>query len=285
MKILALSDIHLDYIRLRNGLKKEEVKEFLLKIRDKLSSFNADVFIFAGDISRKIEDINMFFEVLKDMNFYKVYVPGNHDIWIEDGISSSEKYRKILEKIAKINNFHYLPSSPLIINKVGFVGNVGWYDYSLGSEEFSIEEYEKGEYGNLRWREIYWKLVVFRDDSGKILSNQEICKVMKEELERQIEDIKNKVEIIVTVIHTLPFEELIYTKNFFSAYLGSKYLGDILLKNKKIKYLICGHEHNPLILNKDGINIYRCPFGYLKNLKDWEENILRGIKTFEIIIQ
>lgn len=284
MRILALSDIHLDYIRLRHGLRKEEIKEFSSKVRDKISSFNPDIFILAGDISRKIEDIEIFFEVLKDTNFQKIYVPGNHDLWIENGLDSSQKYRNTLEEISKMTNFHYLPFNPLVINYIGFVGNVGWYDYSLGSDEFSIEKYDRGEYRNLKWREVYWKLIIFKDNSEKVLSNKEICKLMQEELQKQIESIKDKVEVIVTVTHTLPFEDLIYTKNFFSAYLGSKYLGDIILKTKKIKYLICGHEHSPLILNKNGINIYRCPFGYLKNLKDWEEYIIKGIKSFEIII-
>ncbi len=283
MRILALSDIHLDYIKLRNGLKEEEISGFLTKVRDKILSFNPDVFVFAGDISKRIEDIKIFFETLKDLKFYKMYVPGNHDIWIENGLNSFEKYKYILEKISKDNNFHYLPSFPLIINNIGFVGSIGWYDYSLGSDRFSTEEYDRGEYRNLKWRETYWKLIIFKDNTGEILSNKEICKRMQEELEGQINDVKDKVDVIVAVIHTLPFEDLVYIKNFFSAYLGSKYLGEIILKNKKIKYLICGHEHNPLILSKDGINIYRCPFGYLRNLKDWEEYILRGIKFFEII--
>lgn len=283
MRILALSDIHLDYIKLKNGLKEEEISGFLTKVRDKILSFNPDVFVFAGDISRRIEDIKIFFETLKDLKFYKMFVPGNHDLWIENGLNSFEKYKYILGKISKDNNFYYLPSSPLIINNIGFVGSIGWYDYSLGSDRFSTEEYDRGEYRNLKWRETYWKLIIFKDNTGKILSNKEICKRMQEELEGQINDIKDKVDVIVAVIHTLPFEDLVYIRNFFSAYLGSKYLGEIILKNKKIKYLICGHEHNPLILSKDGINIYRCPFGYLRNLKDWEEHILRGIKFFEII--
>ncbi|MGB9856825.1 MAG: metallophosphoesterase [Dictyoglomaceae bacterium] len=284
MKIVALSDLHLDYIKMRNGLSEESIVDLLEKMKNKILSFNPDVFIFAGDISRKVKDIEIFLNVFKNLSFYKIFVPGNHDIWIENGEDSFEKYRNILRKVSENYNFYYLPAFPLIIKNIGFVGSLGWYDYSLGGEEFSFYEYEKGKYKNLKWREVYWKLVSFKDEKGNRLSNPEVCKIMQEDLRNQIEEIKDKVNIIVAIIHTLPFEDLIYTRNFFSAYLGSKFLGDILLENEKIKYLICGHEHNPLILNKNRIRIYRCPFGYLRNIKDWEENILKGIKTFEIII-
>lgn len=283
MRITALSDLHLDYIRIRNGIKEEDIIDLLEKIKNKILSFNPDVFVFAGDISKKVKDIEIFLNVFKDLSFYKIFVPGNHDVWIENGEDSFEKYRKTLRRLSEKYNFHYLPASPLVIEKIGFVGSLGWYDYSLGGEDFCNEEYEKGKYKNLKWREIYWKLVSFKDDKGNKLSNLEVCKIMQKELRNQIREVEDKVEIIVAVIHTLPFEDLIFTKNFFSAYLGSKFLGNILLKSEKVKYLICGHEHNPLILNKNGIKIFRCPFGYLKNIRDWEENLSKGIKTFEII--
>jgi len=282
MRIVALSDLHLDYVRVKNGLSLQEIISFLENIKFKVSSFNPDIFIFAGDISRRKNEIDLFLKSFKNTPYIKIFVPGNHDVWIEDGEDSLLKYKYSLKTICEENEFYYLPLNPLIINNIGFVGSLGWYDYSLGSEEFSIDEYEKGKFADLKWREIYWKLAIFKDNRGNTLSNIEVCKLMIKDLEEQIEGIKNKVEKIITVIHTLPFEDLVYKKNFFSAYLGSKFLGEVLLKEKKIRFLICGHEHNPLVYNKCGIKIYRCPFGYLKNIKDWEYNFLKGVKIIEL---
>ncbi|PMQ02011.1 MAG: serine/threonine protein phosphatase [Dictyoglomus sp. NZ13-RE01] len=283
MRVSALSDIHTDYIRLKNNLRKHELLDFLEKLKLRIMALNPDVFIFAGDISKKLEEVDLFLNTLSSLKAFKLYVPGNHDIWNENGIDSKTKYYKSLKEIAEKNSFHYLPSSPFILGNIGFVGSIGWYDYSLGSEDFSLEDYEKGEYRGLKWREVYWKLIDFRNNEGKRLNNPEICKIMQKELKDQIEFVKDKVDVIVAVIHTLPFEELIYTRNFFSSYLGSKFLGDILLENSKVKYLVCGHEHNPLIFAKNGIKIYLCPFGYLRDIRDWEEYLSKGLKTFEII--
>ncbi|HOJ92369.1 MAG TPA: metallophosphoesterase [Dictyoglomaceae bacterium] len=278
---MALSDLHLDFIRLRNGFEKDEESIFIKNIFEEIEKENVNVFVIAGDISAKLWEIELFFEFFAALSGVKIFVPGNHDIWKEKDISSDQKYKKMIPDLCGKYNIHFLPENPLLIGDIAFVGTLGWYDYSFGSEAYSIEEYEKGIYDGLRWRETFWKLVDFYDSYGRKLNNVEICEIMQDELKNSLEKVE-KEKKIVAVTHTVPFKELLHMKNFFSAYLGSEKLGEILIEDGRVRYVICGHEHNTVIFKKENLEIYKPTFGYLDKLEKWKERLERAIKIIDI---
>jgi len=270
MRILALSDLHLDYIRLRNGLKIGEEREIIEILLKKVLRENIDIFILSGDISAKIWEIELFFELFKGFSGVKIFVPGNHDLWKEKDISSSDKYYKLLPDLCKTYDFYYLPFSPLYINDFVFVGTVGWYDYSFGDGYYDKLVFEKGEYKGLKWREVYWKLIDFVKD-GRRLKNEEICDLMISELEKNMALLDRNKNIVV-ITHFLPFEDLLSMRNFFSAYLGSKKIGEVIFKYGA-DMVICGHEHRNGIYEVKNIKIFKPTFGYLDNYKVFQERI------------
>lgn len=280
MRVLALSDLHLDYIRIRNGLKLDEERYIVKFLLEKLLNENIDIFVFAGDISAKLWEIELFFEVFKCFSGVKIFLPGNHDLWKERDIISSDKYYKLLPELCRGYDFYYLPHGPLHVDDLTFVGTVGWYDYSLGDSYYDKLVFEKGEYRGIRWRETYWKLISFVKD-GRKLKNEEICDLMIMELEKNITFIpKNKNVVFIT--HFLPFEELLYMKNFFSAYLGSKKIGEIILRYG-FEMVICGHEHRNGIYGVKNIRVYKPTFGYLDNYKMFKERIDKTAIIIEIL--
>ncbi|MBR9704678.1 hypothetical protein GOV12_04650 [Candidatus Pacearchaeota archaeon] len=117
MKITALSDIHYPH----NEKQLDDSLE---------SMVDSDVIVIAGDISHDLEEYELVLSRFSGLACKKLIVIGNHDLYTEDG---SDSYRKIkvLNRICKRNDFHLLDSGPLVIDGVGFVGNIGWYDYSF----------------------------------------------------------------------------------------------------------------------------------------------------------
>uniref|UniRef100_A0A7C3MJ97 Serine/threonine protein phosphatase n=1 Tax=Dictyoglomus thermophilum TaxID=14 RepID=A0A7C3MJ97_DICTH len=279
MRILAISDLHLDYIRLRNGLNLQEEREILRKIRDYLLTDNPNILIIGGDISSKIWEVELFFEEFSYTNINIVFVPGNHDVWKEGKITSTDKYYYILPNICEDFGIHFLPRNPFITGKWAFLGTLGWYDYTLGNSDYPKEDYDKGVFRGLKWRETFWKLINFTNINGNCLSNIEICKLFIEELEKDFYKVENFNKIVIT--HMLPFKELVMIKNFFSAYLGSEKLGEVILKNKA-DFVICGHEHNPQSLTIYNIKIEKPTFGYLDSLRNLKDRLDKAKKLIEI---
>lgn len=100
----------------------------------------ADVLILAGDIFHFKQQF--LIDCLKLFDTFggdKLFVAGNHDLWTNSS-DSLVLYEKILPKIVNQSGFHYLDQKPFIKGKVGFVGSVGWYDYSFKDSSLPIPE-------------------------------------------------------------------------------------------------------------------------------------------------
>ncbi len=88
MRILALSDLHVDY---RSNLS------YVQRISD--SDFRFDVLILAGDISDDVDNLKVVFTDLRRKFAHVFFVPGNHELWIRRGgcVNSIEKFWHVLE--------------------------------------------------------------------------------------------------------------------------------------------------------------------------------------------
>src|SRR5262249_60031171 len=62
-----------------------------------------------------------------------LYVPGNHELWVDRtvGANSRDRYLDALGECAARAGFDYLPAGPVELAGVSFVGQTGWFDYSL----------------------------------------------------------------------------------------------------------------------------------------------------------
>ncbi|MEQ8187792.1 MAG: metallophosphoesterase [Candidatus Eremiobacterota bacterium] len=234
MKIIATCDLHY-------GLKKwgnDSTKE----IARLVTNSDADVFIIAGDIGEGLQNFEACLELFEGFRGHKLIVPGNHDLWSKEG-QSFRIYSEILKEICENCGFHYLDTGPFILDKIGFVGNIGWYDYSFKLEELDIPiKYYEEKYlpKVVRWNDrrfIKWNY-----------NDYEFLGLLLDKMEQHIQHIYEHVETIIGVTHHMPFEHMIRKTNYMSwdfarAYLGSKKIGDLYLNYEKIKLAICGHNH------------------------------------------
>ena len=259
-KIIVLSDIHWDY---------KDNKSLWIEYLDKLKNNNYDILLNCGDTSSYNEQ---YIEALKECsNICKniLTVQGNHDVWLreeDNGINSWEKYLN-RNKLISDMGFHSLDSNPYIINKIGFVGNMGWYDYSF-KDKIVYDKYIKND--PMAYY-LYFHKKIFPDglarwndaimvDWGK--NDREMTKYFSDLLEKDIIKIENDCDIICVILHHVPISRMLVKKddhwNMGNAFSGSKIFGDIIKRHNKIKYVFCGHTHsyfNKIIKGIQYINV------------------------------
>lgn len=249
MKINAASDLHIDETSARCSLEK------LIN-----SGNGADVNIIAGDLLGYFNEylLHIVFEFFEPLPGKKLLTPGNHDLWTEE--DSLECYRRFGE-IAKEHDWHMLDDGPAYVNGAAFVGNIGWYDYSLKSDDLPDYDYSQKllrinetEYGWVDREAIKWPH-----------TDEEFVEVCATRLRDDIEKAQqNGAENIVVVSHHLPYKDLtIYTSHnkgpgwkFANAYMGSSKLGDIISSCDKVQAVIHGHSHVRAHYPVDGKDCY-----------------------------
>ncbi len=93
MRIFALSDIHADYRRNYEHIKKIPA-----------DGYNDSALIVAGDISHNTGLLRSALEILKVRFAVVVFVPGNHDLWLRDDFPDSlEKFNGIRAMCSEID--------------------------------------------------------------------------------------------------------------------------------------------------------------------------------------
>ncbi len=257
MKISAISDIHYP-----------ENESQLEKVAREISDSN--VLVIAGDISSDVLDYGKVLREFKGFEGAKIAVLGNHDLYVGEKGDSIKKM-KTLSGICERNGFHLLDDSPVIIGRVGFVGNIGWYDYQFAQreceekvcffnngsqrdikvsemtdEDFKVKVYRfctNGRKYEMSWADV--KYIKWNYD------DKEFLELQLEKLQKNLEDVSPKVNGIVYVSHHIPIWNFIYQKprnpewSVFNAYQGSPRLGEVALSCPKLSAIICGHSHIP----------------------------------------
>lgn len=132
MRVFAVSDIHLDY---------PENQRWLLDLS--AFDFQSDILILAGDVTDNLALLSYCFEVLVQKFLKVLFVPGNHELWVNrvgtreaSNISSLEKHNKVV----KLAIGHGIVTEPYTIEKVTIVPLQSWYDYSFGEPCEKLKE-------------------------------------------------------------------------------------------------------------------------------------------------
>lgn len=285
MTIAFTSDIHINSSAENSAL----INAIYLRVRETFP----DIFILAGDISSSLADIRSTFAFFRDIPSIKLFVPGNHDIWIEDDNTSDRKYFELLPSLCEEHGVHPLWIEPYTYRNTVFCGSMGWYDLSLRSRlvPFTDEDYAKKRYRLLTWMD---KLRVRFSSDGRLLSDDELTGML---LERYISDCEKSsatADRIISVFHHLPFREAVdYLGrpgwDYFSAFYGSARFGSYILSNPKISHIFCGHYHRkksldiPSPISSGALSLFMSPFGYYEREGDkpfskWIKNRLSILK-------
>ena len=241
MKICCLGDFH--YVGFRRVLE-ETVRGAFETCR------LADIVVIVGDISAN-GDLGLVGEVLDELKRYfdvpVLVVPGNHDLYL----LPDERRRGVnsLDKLSMFNEFVEgrgcvpLMKKPLVLDGVGFVGSIGWYDYSFRPDwmDLGAERFREKTFGLSIWAD--------RDFVELPFSDEEFAYYLAETLEKHVLEIKDSVDRVAIVLHHVPFRELVEYRHvpewdYFSTFMGSSEIEYVIRKHSdKVKLVVYGHQH------------------------------------------
>lgn len=252
-KIGMISDLHIDI---------NEDYDIYGILKDVLLESMIDVLLIAGDICENCSRTLKFVENLNRETKTNVYfVPGNHDMWDTGG-----KYEKgdtnEVYKLYKESPFCLIDKKIEIADGIYVIGDLGWYDYSFGSEKFSFEEFEKMTLKERTWNDN------FNARWGK--SNTTLNNEMLEKLGKSLEELEGKEVIMVT--HMLTNRYFTVQRagewEYFNAFLGSEKYTELCDKYK-VKYSLMGHVHyRKIFLEKNTEYVCSC----LNYYSEWKSD-------------
>ncbi len=257
MKIGVTSDLHTDVTPLN--------KQILPHIIEAAENAALDVFILAGDLSPNLFELAQILIAFteSDLNCPKLFVPGNHDIWVSEhpDITSEQKYDTIT-MVCRESGFHPLDAAPFVKNGVGFCGTIGWYDYSFRHDRYNFSE---ETYASKKLMGSVWNDSNYAKWDG---TDSEIARRFENKLRQQICSIKDAVSQIIVTTHHVPFQECVHFRgklpwDFFSAYMGSQGLGKLCLEEHLVTHTLFGHTHVPIRQQVGAITAICSPIGYL----------------------
>jgi predicted phosphohydrolase len=288
MKILASSDLHYNIKR-----SIEPTRELAREVCRR----GGDVFILAGDIAGSDETI--FTEALELFSGFKgekLLVAGNHDLWVRGEVDSFEKWSNRLPALASAAGFHMLDHSPRIVGEVGIAGNIGWYDYSFRDSRLAVPlRFYQAKIGPGRAQRLEeWQHLVAPADEllpihsditsawrdGEFvrlnMSDESFVETLLEKLKADLEGLEKKCKKIVTVLHHLPRQDLVWYRgdpnwDFAAAFLGSGRFDEVLKGFPQIQYCLAGHNHRSEVVKTPETEYIAIGSTYLeKNLLELE---------------
>lgn len=265
MRTLFISDIHIDV---------NEAYDVIGILAEYSRQKKVECIILAGDISEDIGKTLPAIEILEKLSGAEVlYVPGNHDMW-----EPCKDNDKIYERYCA--DRHCLCGKPRRIGNHMVIGDIGWYDYSFGSDKYTDADFDRMEFEGRTWNDKkrnYWT------DDNKAKSQWFIDRI-----ESQMKDCGDLPIVVIT--HMLPNRRFIvppeeFTNinwHYFNAFLGTPKLGEMYQKYN-VKYAVCGHVHFRDDYVENGI-VYLCRC--LNYAREWlgEKNCLKQIMDAAEII-
>jgi 3',5'-cyclic AMP phosphodiesterase CpdA len=294
LRIAYTSDLHIDV----SDANRSGVAAVSRLVREA----RPDVFIVAGDAGNTIEALEEALSAFDGVDARKLFVPGNHDVWIESEadelVDSRLKYTRRIPDACARCGFHDLGREPAVIGDIGFVGSLGWYDYSFADPRLGLREdvYWKGRHGDEIWwdkKMTYW---VAPADSGPArrsgreaarerMRDTDVCREMTSRLEADVRSIENRVAKIIAVIHTLPFFVGVPRSEppyYLDGYTGSARLGEVLQAHPKVEHCVHGHKHTSGDWKVGRITVHRRTLGRIDEGDDVEKRAARAVGLIEV---
>ncbi len=263
MKLIVTADLHCDITR-----SVEPARE----IAGEICGLRADALLVLGDVGgQDPATINDCLHLFDRFAGRKLFVAGNHDLWTGPGEDSLDRLEKTLPDLCRRAGFHALDIEPAIVNGVGLVGSIGWYDFSFRRVSLGIplRFYEaKVAPGAAARLPGYDHLLADTSDIPEPamrmgarwmdgehvrlpMSDPDFCHLLLERFTRHIEKTAREGDAIVVGMHHLPFRALVPhnddpAREFAAAFMGSELFGEVMLSEPKVRYVLVGHSHRPM---------------------------------------
>ena len=259
MRLIVTADLHYEFAEYR--VRVDALAAEICRV-------GGDVLVLAGDtFAHDLSLLDRCLHLFDGFRGEKLLVAGNHDLWTRTG-DSFALYDRLIPDAARACGFHDLDAGPRVIGDVGFVGTIGWYDYSFRDEALGVpmrfyEHKVAPGYARHDWQ--FARLLTITDDispdgfragsrwmDGEMIrwdtDDRRFNQLTLDRLEAQLAEVEEGVRTIVAVTHHLPFAEMLIRKSdptwaFGNAFMGSVGLGETLCRHDKVCHVVFGHSH------------------------------------------
>lgn len=269
IRILASSDLHYNMPRSQKPVRAL-AKEVVAR--------GGHVLVLAGDIAGPdLREFDAALALFEGFDGIKLFVAGNHDLWVTDGRNSYAKWAQDLPAAAGRRGFVMLDHQPVQVGHVAFVGSVGWYDYSFRRTELNVplrfyrakvgpgraaamaewralmdgaEELDQSHYAiTTAWRDGVFVKLPFTDEA---FTHQ-----LAGRLAEQVRRVSATAAMVVAVLHHLPRRDLVWYRDdpgwdFAAAFLGSERFGEVLDACRAVRLCLSGHSHRADFTRENG---------------------------------
>jgi len=259
VRLIVTADLHYEF---------EQYRERVETLAAAICREGGDAVVLAGDtFALDIALLERCLRLFDGFGGEKLLVAGNHDLWTTDG-DSFGLYDRAIPELARACGFHDLDGGHRVVGDVGFVGTIGWYDYSFRDDAIGvpIRFYEHKVAPGYACR-VPGFSDLFREGEelpatalaaasswmdGRMirwaLDDRQFTQLTNERLEAQLAAVEPGVRAIVAVTHHTPFAEMLRRKSdpswaFGNAFMGSAGLGETLRRHEKVGHVVFGHSH------------------------------------------
>lgn len=262
MRVLVTADLH--YNIRRSKAPAEAIAQEVVRA-------GGDAVVLLGDTAgADMGVLRGCLELFEGFRGLRLLVPGNHCLWRRGDESSMDRYERLIPQAAAECGFAVLDHAPVVLGRVGLVGSVGWYDYSMRDESLGVPTafYEAklspGAAQYLGRAELIaahatelgprqMALMVRWMDGVHVdlgMSDEAFTELLARRLAGQVAELAPRVKRVAAFMHHLPFAELLPSGRpdrfaFASAFMGSVRLGAVLAAEPKVTDVFCGHAHWP----------------------------------------
>lgn len=260
MRIAVTSDIHID----KNG------PAALAALARRVDTLAPDVLVVAGDVATSATVLLETFLALRAVAPRVVYVAGNHDVWSPPELQARGQHAwwrldQLLPALCAEAGVDCLDAGPVVVDGVGFVGTLGWYDLSMRDTTLDAPEeaYTRGEFHGLKWMDHVY--AHFPDEAGRALRCEAVAERLRGRLAAQLASCA--ADRIVGVTHMVAFAEQLHHKDhpgwrFCQAFIGHRGLGEVLRADPRVELAIAGHTHLRSDLRFGSLRAVVSPLGY-----------------------
>jgi predicted phosphodiesterase len=236
MRVLALSDLHIDY---------EENAKWVANLS--IAEYQDDVLILAGDVTDTRRLLDWCLNALAK-RFHKVlFVPGNHDLWVVREDREKNSLQKF-EDICAVVESSGASMQAFREQGVSIIPVLGWYDYSFGEPSEELKSIWM-DYRACRWPSGFTEKDVMAYFGA--FNNKQVCLTSGK---------------VITYSHFLPRIDLMpgfipNAKKLLYPILGSAQM-DLQLRRFSPDIHVYGHSHVNRQVRIDNVSYINNAFGY-----------------------
>lgn len=285
MKLIVTADLHYDIARSVEPARA---------VAERIRGLRADGLLIVGDVAgREAGIVSECLHLFDGFGGRKFFVAGNHDLWVDPGENSLARLERQLPELCAEAGFHALDMEPAVLDGVGLVGSVGWYDYSFRAAwlEIPLRFYEhKVAPGIAARMSRYSHLVEDLSDvpesamqigtrwmDGEYvrmpLDDRQFCDRLLSRLGQHLEQVSRRCRRVIVGLHHLPFREQVPENPnpswaFASAFMGSDAFGELLLAYPQVERVYTGHSHRGMCTRHGRLSCVNVGSTYLEKQYD-----------------